>query len=1315
MPSSVGEQAPAQGDSDSTTDSMITDGDINPARDNHALTTNATSTNTNNNNPNQATNNHVAAELAVAHATATNNAAQPPADNNVAAELAVAHATATNNAAQSPAQGLDPTIALQLNDMHNMIHSLVTTITNLSRRMDSITTDNPRTQPSERVTNHINTDSSRSHTTPSSITNHTGHEQEHNQKTYAAATATTVDTSTTTHTTATKPHPPFPPTPTSPTTPHSPPLPRSPPPPPSPIAPQRQHEPAANPTVATPNANNPPPTNQAHRTDQQALPSIPIYINTTLNIQAARHFMTIDPTYYLPGNVLANMNQALDTVLTPHIDNVIFEEYHPDTSSAASPEQRARIIIYPGPVYTGEEQLQQHLEIIAHIQVLINNIIANKPDKKDPTLSLHQQLTNPYWLKNNCCQSLSAFTFTLPVVNTDHKLNHIGVFGVHHEWGGNHNRHGAIYRIVETLRALCRSTEVWDSLIQQEQTTVNDYFKYPTKLTEVVGLRHTTLEKKHNPNPKIKSHTQRGKTKVNSQQPSDNKQPVPSKHTHIGIYTADTPAGDTLRKILTKAVTQYTQTQRGRNIPTPSPLSVPFLPQHGLELLIFANTNYTSRDQLYDEIYWFTHRISRKFDPFVCKVIANMDPGEVNDYRNLRTLATTMGDLICLTPQQKGLVTSTASIHVVLAANMNTQLLDAKALASNMDIKQQVPSPPSGPEVDPDSISALQERERLLHPETVATNPTTHHIYVVTWSIYGDLAILSISWEHVQSITSGVSCSFQCKVNTIDEGLALLSRHFGTYFETERDIYHWNHQVPLDVTCHSWHRLPTQLQFLRRRARTTLPPSTTPPRLPNRETSESIVFRFSVTSWTGRQSFLNAHRANSLGQAFDAAMPAMQLLTDRHANFVRPLGDKRLLSDAENAVVLIAIFDSGALENENFTFNMNSPFFFLSYETDKFEPYEHTIQLMQRHRNPPHPVLPSVGHADYQIPPPAEPKRPTQPTMNPPPPPTPPQQPTQQPADTEEFTIEELSLNDVGEELEPSESQEELFAKAASPAPASPKRKTHDDDTDTLPSSTKRRSTEDTDVTMDNPDDTSRPFHELAKGNLEGWELLFHNNLDKHFSHPDLRAILKFFSDITTPLSHQGRTPDGYFPLVIEVAPITTYTDLNNYLSKFQHSTASNPPRPIEPLLDSIVHIALIRHQGPGSNGLPIGPPPPTHAVIVCSKAETFGYLRTHFRDNNLFNHRARHYHPRSFRHEDLPHYYIPEIKEWEVFNCNRDVMWMKENCPLEFHRQLFEKLYKEFHCQTYAVKPGNHMESIKDWFNSISPETSGKTVPSLI
>ncbi|KAL7457396.1 hypothetical protein ACHAWC_011219, partial [Mediolabrus comicus] len=268
-------------------------------------------------------------------------------------------------------------------------------------------------------------------------------------------------------------------------------------------------------------------------------------------------------------------------------------------------------------------------------------------------------------------------------------------------------------------------------------------------------------------------------------------------------------------------------------------------------------------------------------------------------------------------------------------------------------------------------------------------------------------------------------------------------------------------------------------------------------------------------------------------------------LTGKHLSLSSsafPSRDKRLLSDAENAVVLIAIFDSGALENENFTFNMNSPFFFLSYETDKFEPYEHTIQLMQRHRNPPHPVLPSVGHADHQIPPPAEPKRPTQPTMNPPPPPTPPQQPTQQPADTEEFTIEDLSLNDVGEELEPSESQEELFAKAASPAPASPKRKTHDDDTDTLPSSTKRRSTEDTDVTMDNPDDTSRPFHELAKGNLESWELLFHNNLNKHFSHPDLRAILKFFSDITTPLSHQGRTPDGYFPLVIEVAPITTYT-----------------------------------------------------------------------------------------------------------------------------------------------------------------------------
>ena len=94
-----------------------------------------------------------------------------------------------------------------------------------------------------------------------------------------------------------------------------------------------------------------------------------------------------------------------------------------------------------------------------------------------------------------------------------------------------------------------------------------------------------------------------------------------------------------------------------------------------------------------------------------------------------------------------------------------------------------------------------------------------------------------------------------------------------------------------------------------------------------------------------------------------------------------------------------------------------------------------------------------VGPADHQLPPPEKAKRPTQPTMTPPPPPTPPQHPTQQPESPEEFTLEDLSLEDVKEDLEPSASQEQLFADAASPAPASPKRKTHDDDT--LPSSTK--------------------------------------------------------------------------------------------------------------------------------------------------------------------------------------------------------------------------------------------------------------------
>lgn len=731
---------------------------------------------------------------------------------------------------------------------------------------------------------------------------------------------------------------------------------------------------------------------------------------------------------------------------------------------------------------------------------------------------------------------------------------------------------------------------------------------------------------------------------------------------------------------------------------------------------MFSNTSLSSRDhrdQLYVEIFRFTHRINRQYQPHVSKVINNMDIRDVNNHNTLTTLATGMGDLICLTPQQKNLTTATASIHVVLTANLDTQLLDPDVLASNNDIKQHLPPPPSDPTDDPYSTTVLRERNALMHPQTIATNPTTHHLYVVTWSLYGDVAFITSSWEFVKLITHGVSCSFQCRVNSIDDALRLLTRHFGYHFETEKDVHHWNNVVPLDTTYRSWHRLPSELQFLRRRARNALQTASLPPTIRNEETSESIVFRFSVTTWTSRDRFLQAHRNNSFGPNFQAAIPALEILIDRHVNFERPRGDTRLLSEAENSAILTAIIDSGALNDKKFKFNMTSPYFYLSYETGNFEPYEHTMQLIQRHRNPPRPVLPSVGTADHQLPPPEEPTRPPQPPMNPPPKPNQPQPPTQQPDATDDFKLEDLSLEDVEDTLETSASQDEMFADAASPAPPSPKRKNHDDED--LSTSPKRRSTEgSTDAKTDDSSDTAQPLYELARGNLTDEEAIFFTNIPNHMSNTAQHAAIQLFRDLATPVDEHGKTPAGYHLLLSEVAPITTYNDIRNLLRNMNLCTRSDPPVNIESFLDSIIHVALIRYHGPESNGIPIGPPPPTHAVFVCRKPETYIYLRQHLREHNLFGHQNTQS-PGRFKYFDFPHHYIPEIEEWETFNTKHDVMWMKGNCPPAFHHQLFQRLYTEFNCNTYPKKPSTNMERIKDWFNSIAPEGSGKTMPSLV
>ena len=1063
---------------------------------------------------------------------------------------------------------------------------------------------------------------------------------------------------------------------------------------------------------------NPTPTDHERETGQQALPTIPIIINTTLNLTAARYFNTLDATCYHPGNVLAQMNQALDTVHTPHIDNVVWEEYHPVTTSpSATNERRARIIIYPGPAYISEQQLVEHLQIIACVQVLINKINMTKPTGKgSDSTTLEEQFTNPYWADNNCSPSLSAFTYTLPAINTPHKLKHVGALGIPSEWGGTHNHLGKIFRLSEIIRGLCRDTMIHDNLTQHEQDILHDYLTYPTKLTEVVGLRHTPLERKHKQSPKHKSPSQRGPNASGS----PNKRPsVPSKFTHVGIYVADTPAGDAIHTILSKSATQYSQTQRGRNIASPFPLSVRFLPKHGLELLMFSYTkpssrdHLSSRDQLYVEVYGFVQRVTQKFGPTVCKVISNMDIRDVNNHNNLTTLATGMGDLICLTPQQKGVNTAIGSSHVVLADNLGTQLLDADDLASSMDIKQHLPPPSSDQTNDPYSTTVLQQRNALLHPHTVATNPTTHHVYVVTWSLYGDVVFITTSWEFVKAITHGVSCSFQCRVNSIDDGLRLLTRHFGYHFETEKDIHHWNNSVPLNTTHQSLHRLPASFQFLRRRARVPLTTVSPPPTIRDRETSESIVFRFSVTTCASRERFLNAHHRNSLGTNFEAAIPTIDFLINRHVHFERPPGDTRLLSEAENSVILTAIIDSGALNDDNFTCNMTSPFFFLSYETNNFEPYDSTLQLMQRHRNPPRPVLPSVGPADHQLPPPEQPIRPPQPPMNTSPPATQAQQQTQQQDGTDDFKLEDLPLEDDEEDLAISESQDEMFANAASTAPPSPKRKSHDDDDP--PSSPKRRSTEGTtDVQMEDSSDTAQPLYEQAKGDMTPEEVLFHNNIETYFSNSAQQHMLNFFRELVTPSDIHGKTPAGYYLLLSEVAPITTYTDIRNLLRNMHFTTRSDPPVNIGPFIDTIIHFALICHQGPESNGIPIGPPPPTHAVFVCKKPETYIHLREHLREHNLFGHQNRQ-NPGRFRYAEFPHQYIPEIEPWETFNTTHDVMWMKENCPRAFHHQLFQRLYTEFNCNTYPKKPFSNMERIKDWFNSIAPAGSGKTVPSLI
>ncbi len=222
-------------------------------------------------------------------------------------------------------------------------------------------------------------------------------------------------------------------------------------------------------------------------------------------------------------------------------------------------------------------------------------------------------------------------------------------------------------------------------------------------------------------------------------------------------------------------------------------------------------------------------------------------------------------------------------------------------------------------------------------------------------------------------------------------------------------------------------------------------------------------------------------------------------------------------------------------------------------------------------------------------------------------------------------------------------------------------------------------------------------------------EIAFWNN--NLIPDKDLRELLDFFKQLTA-IQSMGKTAAGYEPLLVPVSPLATYHDINSLVDSISWGTHTDPPLPIRNLGDDVIHCALIQIQGPESNMIPIGPPPPTHAVFVCRDHKTYVNLRNRLGERNILNFQTDE-RMRPFRYNNLRHHYIPFNDAWEAFCQQQDVQFMKLNCPNECHTPLFDRLYKEFN-KTHWPNSRADMDGVKEWFNSIA--IAGKPdQPSLV
>lgn len=1067
-------------------------------------------------------------------------------------------------------------------------------------------------------------------------------------------------------------------------------------------------------------ASNPQPTDHEIETGATPLPTCPIFISATHNTETAKHLATQYQGCFQPSSILYNFNQLLYSVRTPHIDDVEYVE----TTTA----NKAWIIVHHSPTFTEKQQLDVILEITAHIQVLLNNINANKPPPTSPN-----QHVNPYYADNKCCTSLSAFNLALPTINSPDGVNNIACVGMPIKWGGYDNKLATYYRLPEILRAIATDTYIWDNLTPQEQTTIRYYIKNPVKLFGVAGIRHTTVDRNKSDG---QGPTRRGNNNTTNHSPrtgrgrsTDSNLPrIPPKQTYLGLCTAATPEGDTLRDILSKSLTQLSTTSRGRHTPDPVPLRVRFLPQHPLEILIFPTSNKLERLQLYDEIFFFTTRTTESFGSTVCKVIDHVHKEDVLDFNGLNTTATTADNVICITPKYTGLDPTTGSIHLVLAYTLHYQVTSEKEIAASIDIKQvhsSSPPPPSPTPNDPYSPDSIHHRRLSFigKHSAVFEKPGNTSLYLVTWSLNGDYIIFTPSWSLVKSVTDGVSCSFQCKIKTIAEGLSLLSRHHGIDFKSELNVEEYNFNVPLNSNSQSWDRVPIDAQFIQARGRVTLTTAVPPPTF-RLSTSEEIVFRYAVTSWQARSAFLDSIINDQPSPNLTATINTLILLRDRHVNFARAPRDRRYLDNSEAAQVLMALHDSRAYHNRDFTWSVHSPYHFLCPNTGVQVLNEHAQDILRSYSN-----IPTVGSPIQQNPPqPAQPSPPTTPQQlptlthanKPSPPATKPShhpdqfQPHHLPngaTDSDHLSLGKMSIASDDDNYEMSASQDEMFCNATAPTTEThqPKRKsTHD--SSTPPNSPKRQLTAATTTTTTTLTNNEPDFFENVHQPITALETLYwQHNTTPRKRHQDL---LDFFEELTK-IKTDIQTAAGNESLLVPCSPLTTYHDAASFINTLTWRSHADPSIEIKNFSDDIIHTALIQLQGPGSNLIPIGPPPPTHVVFVCRNHRTYENLSRCLRTRTILNFDSDET-PRPFRHHTQPHQLLPKYDEWEAFCQQEDVIHMKLNCPNECHTPLFDRLYREFNMLYLPHHNSVDLDGIKEWFNTIA--RAGKPdQPSLV